>query len=185
MLLLDGFDETSDRFSSTSLSEALRQLSPLYSTRSPTIISSRPTYLAEGFGFEGTIAQLRNETVESSGAESSDSSVTQLLDRLPSRLGGRGADEWVRDKLPNFRVARIDPLSQEAINSYLRHRNNDFRRTIGIDSDAVLDFVQRTYDLSDLTSRPLLLDMIAETLQSFPVEMLSKRMGLFDIYEAY
>jgi len=91
----------------------------------------------------------------------------------------------VRDKLPNFRVARIDPLSQEAINSYLRHRNNDFRRTIGIDSDAVLDFVQRTYDLSDLTSRPLLLDMIAETLQSFPVEMLSKRMGLFDIYEAY
>jgi len=80
-------------------------------------------------------------------------------------------------KRPNFEIIHIEPLSQKQIIAFLKKRvPGDWKR--------FSEIIENTYDLKNLSTRPVLLEMICDTLPSF-ISQRMKEINSFDLYDQY
>ncbi|HEX8745135.1 MAG TPA: restriction endonuclease [Thermoleophilaceae bacterium] len=169
-LLLDGFDEMVER------SDAARRLDLFYAlldvlrSPSPTVITSRPSYFVERGELDKLLATLREYEAEiTAPAVPAHGGAFAAADRLRRKLvdrrrgtrspsaGTDGLDERA------VQVIRLLPLDRERLEMFIQHRSDELEQR-GTSPDQLMAFIDRTYDLMDLATRPLLLDLVIESV---------------------
>lgn len=84
-------------------------------------------------------------------------------------------------------VVNIQPLDAEKIREYIRRKFGSVEGGFHYSVEDTMAFIARTYDLSDLASRPLLLRMIVDTIMEGAVDVtdLTLQFGPSALYELY
>ncbi len=193
LLLLDGFDEMLSRSDLSSRQHLIREILPLMTTSSPTILSCRPTFFGSATEFREASRRMAAddrplELTTSSGLyyepPSAVEKMLDLADRLHERLHarrftGRGADT---------RPIQLNllPLSRSNVRDYLERRKSELESK-GVEPQSVERFLYRVYDLKDLMTRPLLLKMIVDTLIVGGIDVSDEtlQIGPAGLYEVY
>lgn len=167
-LLLDGFDEMVDRSDANRRLELFNDLVPLLRSRSPVILTSRPSYMVERGELERLISKLRAEESSMPSAISGGSynkvSAEHLRQQLFERMRESRRHQGSHQQLDPRRVevVRLQALDREQVVEFVgRHADNLAR--VGASVAELIEFIDRTYDLTDLATRPMLLRMIVET----------------------
>ena len=181
LLLMDGFDEIN---TSATARERLRYidfLAPLLESGSPCIISTRPTYFLAAYEmndlFKKRYASFgRIEGLEETGLNL-DSLLTSLNLAPPLKLtyGDLG------------RFIAIKQLDEAGIIAYLRNREDALRAATGLGIEKIKFHLDDIYDLEDLMTRPLLLQMIVETILAGRVDIVAENstLGPSKLYDIY
>ena len=96
---------------------------------------------------------------------------------IPQRGNVRAADFC--------RTITIEGLSQASVLQYLENRRTELQAATGKEPADVLRSLSKTYDLDDLMSRPLLLEMITETLVKKILTLDTQSVGPAMLYQNY
>lgn len=179
LILLDGFDEISLKAGPEERAEYLRRISPLLFGRSPAVLSSRPSYFLTRHEYQTSLHQLTGAGI----------GVTrdQELRRISQRLAGEHAPaELRRAKEAAFSAYSLRPLDEERVLGYLESFGPDFDAA-GVTTNEVIAFINRVYDLRDLVSRPIILQMLVSMVIARDVDVTGNTLtlGPADLYELY
>lgn len=191
-LLLDGFDEMVDRSDAGRRLELFHALVPLLRSRSPVILTSRPSYLVERGELEALLRELRAEEGSIPSPVSGGAHNKVVAERLRRKLFEqmressrlRGSDQSLN--ADGVEVVRLQPLDREQVEAFIgRHR--DQLAEVGATVPGLLAFIDRTYDLTDLATRPMLLRLIVETVVIGGLDLsdTSTHYGASGLYEVY
>jgi RNA polymerase sigma factor (sigma-70 family) len=135
VLILDGFDEMSARVSPFITASNFHELSKCVTGQAKVILTCRTHYFKSRTEEE--------EVILGGGQDLASESARELYWDLISRKG--------------FRIAYLRPFSLLQIESYLQlRRPSDFRQA--------LERIRDTYNLLELSQRPMLLEMIVKSL---------------------
>lgn len=190
--LLDGFDEITLRADRNTRADLLRKISPLLFGPCPAVLSSRPSYFVNAEEYLRSLEELRNAhnlqlgTPHAPYTKLSEPNValSSFVDSLRRRYQ---RPDLARQRKPAYVVYAIELLTAEQIADYLSRSSSLFEEAGIGDWRAVLDFVMSVYDLSDLTTRPILLDTIVATVLAGVINVRDRSIafGPSDLYEAY
>jgi hypothetical protein len=191
-LLLDGFDEMVDRSDARRRLELFHELVPLFRSRSPVILTSRPSYLVERGELETLIKEIGAEeaSIPSPVVGGPHSKVVveqlrrQLFEQVRESSRRRGIDQALNAS--RVGVVRLQPLDREQVEAFIGRRGDQLAE-VGATADDLLAFIDRTYDLTDLATRPMLLRLIVETVVSGGLDLTDTSTnygasGLYDVY---
>ena len=192
-VLLDGFDEMADRSDAGSRAELFHLLLPLLQSPSPTALTSRPSYFVEPGELHALVALLRrHEARFQAPALIGDGGTSMTADHVRRHLVHRhreatvtpGAHQALDSR--RLRVVRLLPLNRERIKAFVE-KHADALLTARTTPEAIMAFVDRTYDLSDLATRPLLLALIIDTVLADGVDIHDPglQFGPSGLYEMY
>ena len=86
----------------------------------------------------------------------------------------------------HVRVVRLEPLDRTRVEEFVRSHADDLAGA-ATTPDAVMGFIDRTYDLTDLATRPLLLTLIVDSvlLGGLDVDDAAVQFGPSGLYEIY
>ena len=192
LLLIDGFDEVAHQVDLKTRRTYLAALSALFNTPSHTIMTCRPTFFIGSEEYDSLIAEvLEDEHTKLERPASRELQVDRsaAVQRMTTDLIRSQQSRRNLAPIRALNVGRIEllPFSPEQIDAYLARRNEEFQKALGVDWNAVKDFLIAVYDIRDLMTRPILLDMIVRTVLSGEIDVLDKtqRIGAAEIYEAY
>lgn len=191
-VLLDGFDEMAERSDAVRRTELFHELLPVLRSRSPSILTSRPSYFVEYGEVQQLMAALRDHEERITRPGTDDPGKPAAADRLRRRLVARhrevapgiAAHEQVDDY--SVDVVRLRRLQPEQVKDYVRARGPELVQ-INATPEALLSFIRRTYDLTDLASRPMLLALIFDSVieGGLDVHDETAQLGPSGLYEAY
>ena len=195
VVLLDGFDEIDSSSDVNRRRAAFLRLSPLI-TQNPgvTIITCRPQFFVSIEEYNSLLVEIESSQPRPllSTIIPDEASVSGFLNQLAEvnrSLRGRFVNGQRFDSLASdaFGKIKLNPLSDRRIEIYLDHLDVRFRKELGVDSKFVLDFLRKVYDLSDLIKRPLLLEMVMETLFTRRLDIKDKdaHVNTARLYEIY
>ena len=191
-LLLDGFDEMVDRSDAARRLELFQALIPLLRSPSPVMLTSRPSYLVERGELNALLAELRTSD-ESTPARIAGGTHTKVsAERLRRELYEQmrednrynGGDEPLDAK--QVRVVRLQSLDQPQVEEFVARHSSDLE-AVGSSVSDVTDFIDRTYDLGDLATRPMLLRLIVKTVVIGGLDLTDTgtQYGASGLYEMY
>jgi HEAT repeat protein len=132
LLILDGFDEMASRGNYRVTLRNFRELNRSALGRAKIILSCRSHYFTD-----------QREVQRFLGRSSLSEVVPVSYTELYREIAGR----------PNFLIAYLQEFEPDQVRAYLRHR-------CGALADRVSGFIASTYNLEELSRRPVLLDMI-------------------------
>lgn len=190
LLLLDGFDEIAVQPTARERAGFIRRLAPLFFGPSASILTTRPSYFASNQEYTKFLRQADNarglatERTNPARGILGPQSTKLLTDLRQGRARGRGDSapaEWSCD------THILQPLDTTQVREYIRRLEGDFSR-IGIHNpEDVLRFLDEVYDLSDLVTRPILLQMIVETILSGTINVYkpTESISPAELYEVY
>lgn len=191
-LLLDGFDEMVDRSDSARRLELFHGLLPLLRSRSPVLLTSRPSYLVERGELRNLLASLRDEPESGPTPVVGGPHDKVVAERLRHKLfekmqdgGGRhGAEAMLNPDL--VRVVRLKSLDWVQVKEFVARHADDLAQVDASPAD-LLSFIERTYDLTDLATRPMLLRLIVSTVVFGAIDLAdtSTQYGASELYEMY
>jgi hypothetical protein len=153
LLLLDGFDEMTDRSDAETLIDAFNQIYVFAALNAKVLLTCRSNFFRS---HADIIGLLKRFSITIPLQEES-----QLLE-LPLKDHGK--------------VLYLEKLSPAQIREFIEKR-------FGAKADEMLAAIQRIHDLSDLSTRPVLLDMIVSTLPE--LEKAKSRINSAALYEHY
>lgn len=190
-VLLDGFDEMVERSDADRRAELFNALVPIIRSASPSVVTSRPSYFVERDELESLVAFLRDREVALTEPEHP-TGVPGIADRLRRRLVARhrevrpGANAYQLIDTRTVRAVRLLPLDRERVEAFLAGREDELQ-AVGASSEEVLRFIDLTYDLTDLATRPLLLTLILESVLEggLKVDDTGAQLGPAGLYEVY
>lgn len=175
LLLLDGFDEMGKQSNETARMNFFSVLTPLFVAEGRYVVTCRPSYFVSADEMHRVFGQLdaispRTLTL----LRHPESAVAQ--DRRKSFAAFESAaQEWTLERSqiralgPNdIRYARLAPFTSDDIDTYLKLRESDILSTRHKTWESVRSKIRSTYDLEDLAGRPILLNLIVETLPTIP-----------------
>jgi hypothetical protein len=183
VILLDGFDEITLRASADTRERLLATLSPLLFGQSPAILTSRPSYFAS----LGEYAELLERM--SAGRPRPD----------PAAPDEKRIDRHVGDLLDLYRVSlpktpvratastyKLDKLAEPQIHQFLELVAPELAQ-VDTTPDGLYKFLAGVYDLSELISRPIILDMAVASTMRGVIKPGQKTLedGPAGLYEAY
>lgn len=192
-LLFDGFDEMIDRSDPERRLDLFGQLMPALRSDSPVILTSRPSFLVGRDELDGLLAGLRaHEAAISGPIYGNVPHGRAVANRLRRRLVEahrevRPLPEAAQPLNPReVQVVRLRPLDGTRIKEFLDRRAPQLERA-GTSVEALVDFIERTYDLADLASRPMLLELILDTVLIGKVDPddTDTKFGPSGLYEIY
>jgi hypothetical protein len=191
-LLLDGFDEMVDRSDSARRLELFHALLPLLRSRSPVLLTSRPSYLVERGELKVMLSALRDEAVSGpapiAGGPRSKVAAEELRRKLFETMqdegGRRSADLIVNPDL--VRVVRLKSLDSVQVEEFVARHSDDLAK-VNASPAELLSFIERTYDLTDLATRPMLLRLILSTVVIGGIDLsdTGTQYGPSGLYEMY
>jgi Restriction endonuclease/NACHT domain len=191
-LLLDGFDEMVDRSDMGRRLELFHTLMPLFHSRSPVVLSSRPSYLVERGELEALLNVLQAEERSIPSPVSGGAHNKVVAEHLRRKLfeqvreGGRRRVANRPLNAGRVEVVRLQPLDRAQVEEYISRREDQLAEIDATTSD-LLAFIDRTYDLADLATRPMLLRLIVETVLIGGLDLsdTSTHYGASGLYELY
>lgn len=181
VIILDGFDEIHTGATASDRAKFLKLLLPLLASKSPCIISTRPTYFDSFREMKTQLAALLAPTSRFERLDNPPVDLSMLLRRLdiekPDNLDTR--------ELLN--TVAIKPLSPDDIRRYLQHFREKIISATGNDENFLIDFLYQIYDLQDLLRRPLLLHMILVSIVEggLDIARTDRSIGPSTLYEMY
>jgi len=192
-ILLDGFDEMLDRSDANRRLALFHELMPVLRSRSPAILTSRPSYLVERGELDEMLSSLREQEAAITTPPRAGGAYTVAgANRLRQRLVARhrevrpvpGADEAL--DLRDLQVVRLLPLDDAQVEEFVA-RHSDELAEAGASVPDLLAFIKRTYDLSDLSTRPMLLNLIISSvvIGGLDISDTSSQYGASGLYEIY
>jgi len=135
LLVLDGFDEMADKADRKTLIDCLGQIHLLAALQTKIVLTCRSNF----FQSHTDIVELfRQIAVELPAEDESQPPMRVSLER-------RG------------RTLHVERLNPQQIEQFVRNRAGD-------EADAILQKIRTVHDLTDLSTRPVLLDMIVSTI---------------------
>lgn len=194
VVLLDGFDEMVAKADADRRVRLLLELSPLLYGKSLAVITCRPSFfVSEAEYNEATevlrLASERTPLNIGQGAPDEPIQNRQVIDILRDRLVRRYSSPTLPEGtiLAPPRTYLLQTLSSEMILEFLKSHERELLDTVGISASYLFDRLVEIYDLRDLMKRPLVLDMIVETVRSGAIDIADPnlRMGASSLYEAY
>ena len=193
VILLDGFDEMVDRSDAKRRVELFHDLLPLFHCQSPTILTSRPSYFVERGELDGLLANLRHHEIHL-GAERrpGHSRSVNRADELRRTLVERHREVLPKTRTYDgldprrLRVVQLLPLDRARIEKYIQGHSEDLRR-VRTTPQELQAFVDDTYDLTEIATRPLLLTLIVDSvlIGGLAVRDAGTSFGPSALYEAY
>ena len=183
LILLDGFDEITLQASAATRERMLGDISPLLFNHSPAILTSRPSYFASLDEYRALLSRMR------SGRPKVDSAAPDLerIDRRAARLVDRYRDQGPTAAVDATAITyKLNPLSSEQIDLFLQLAAPDLADA-GTTPQEVRRFLDGVYDLSDLISRPIILDMAVRSTVDGLIKPSQKTLedgpaGLYELY---
>ncbi len=191
-LLLDGFDEMVDRSDAARRLELFHTLLPLLRSHSPVVLTSRPSYLVEQGELEALVAELSSEHKRPPRAIKGGSHSKVVAETLRRKLSEdiQEADRRPRSQetldARQVRVLRLKKLDWPQVEEFVA-LHADALADISVSAPEVLAFIDRTYDLTDLATRPMLLRLIVSTVVLGGIDLgdTSRHYGASGLYEMY
>jgi uncharacterized protein YjbI with pentapeptide repeats len=169
VLILDGLDEVATHASQEERFRLFARVMRIAQGANHLLITSRPTYFNNLTELNGLIRELTSRDFRAAAAhrrgERKTGRAAEISDRLQVLSRGGGASGSYRLFNPwNTRLFYILPFSEEDIVNYLAGFEAEFRAIHGLTVREVFDFLSGIYDLTDLITRPLLLEMLVELI---------------------
>lgn len=192
-VFFDGFDEMVERSDAERRLDLFAALLPVLRSKSPTVLTSRPSYFVELGELEGMLRMLRQGEADASVLpKRGERDRVSETDRLSRELVDihREARPTPDAHFPlnprNVRVLSLRSLDSGQILEFLERHAGELRKA-SVSPEAVMEFIERTYDLSDLASRPLLLTFIITliVIRELDVEDSETQFGASGLYEIY
>lgn len=192
-IFFDGFDEMVERSDARRRLDLFAALLPVLRSKSPTVLTSRPSYFVELGELEMMLTMLRRQEAEIAVLpKRGELEQVSKTDRLSRELvdihreARPKPDAYFPLNPRNVRVLGLRALDSEQIEEFLERRAGQLREA-GTSPQAVMSFIARTYDLSDLASRPLLLTFIITlvVIRELDVEDSETQFGASGLYEIY
>ena len=155
LLVLDGFDEMADKCDEQTLVDCFAQIYLLASLNAKILLTCRSNFFRSHLD---AIELLKRFSINVPFVEEAEERVAEL----PFEHHGR--------------ILYVQKFSEEQIRQYIKKR-------LGTDAESIVSAIQSIHDLSDLSTRPVLLDMILTTLP----ELISKEKPINSaaLYEHY
>jgi len=154
LLLLDGFDEMSDTSEKEALIDCFNQIYILAGLNAKILLTCRSNFFRS---HSDVIELLKHFSINIPLSENTDDIV-----QLPFKDHGR--------------VLYIEKLTKTQIHEFIAKR-------FGSDAESILKEIESIHDLSDLSTRPVLLDMILTTLPE--LSKVKKNINSAALYEHY
>lgn len=179
-ILLDGFDEIYSGADAHDRASYLDFLRPLLKTKSPVVLSSRPTFFDS---FNDLISSARKLLAKE-----------DRLERLPSfgldptRIAEVfGAELNLSLRRSDFaNVMLINQLTAEKIREAIKMKTGQIKKHLSMTAEEFEERLYEIYDLEDLMTRPLLLDMVLKTMATGIIDIKSqKTVGASTLYDVY
>lgn len=196
LLLLDGFDEMVSHADLQSRNENFLILSKLIATKSPAVLTCRPSYFISEEEISKYIKYLTGKEMPmalSSKLSKSKSLITKAA--LAAKIKLRIRSKIDRDELRTINpfsdqgsiIVHLSEFSSDQINTYLQNHDQSFQEVHGKGWEFIRDLLSSIYDLSDLMSRPILLMIIKETVLTGQIDLEDAHLTLgpstlYDIY---
>jgi len=158
VVLLDGFDEIHTGATARERGGYLKHLLSLLASPSPCILSTRPTYFNSFREMNEAFNHLLDPKATFERLDKSPIDPNHLLKRLD--ISGRKtlSTSSLRTTL------QLLPLTRDRVLAYLKNCEAELVAKTGTDIESTLTFLEQIYDIRDLMSRPLLLNMIVVTI---------------------
>lgn len=155
LLVLDGFDEMADRSDKQTLVDCFNQIYLLANLNAKIILTCRSNFF---HSHSDVIELLKNYSIDIPISDSNGQQVVHFTFEHKARL------------------LNTEKLNQDQIRQFIRNR-------FGADAESMFDLIESIHDLSDLSTRPVLLDMILTTLPELRDK--KKRINSAALYEYY
>lgn len=179
-VLLDGFDEIYSGANASDRATYLDFLRPLLKTKSPVILSSRPTFFDS---FEDLISAARKLLAREDQIERLPKFGLDAT-RIAEAFGAELNQSIHRSDFAH--VMLIMQLDANKISEAIEKKGNQIRETLNMSPAEFEERLYEIYDLEDLMTRPLLLDMILKTMSTGVIDIKSqKTVGASTLYDVY
>lgn len=155
LILLDGFDELTLQASAATRERMLSGISPLLFAPSPAILTSRPSYFASLDEYRTMLSRMRVGRPAPDPGAPDQQRIERHVSRLVDRYRAKGPKAPVEAQVVTY---ELDPLRSDQIDKFLDHAAPELDAA-GTTPQEVRRFLDSVYDLSDLISRPIILDM--------------------------
>ncbi|HTO63940.1 MAG TPA: restriction endonuclease [Bradyrhizobium sp.] len=180
LILLDGFDEIETGAIAIERAAHLKRLAPLISSLSPCVVSTRPTYFESFDEMSEALTRNLGKTPKFEGLDAIKRDIPALL----RTLGIVNRHTVPSEALSN--VLSISQLSYAKISEYLQKHETELNQKTKLSSAKIKEFLYRIYDLEDLMTRPLLLQMVVATILQGTVRVSqTKSIGPATLYNLY
>jgi hypothetical protein len=190
-LLLDGFDEMGERSDAARRLDLFGMLVPLLMSPCPVLLTSRPSHFVERGELNRLLSTLLDAETKVGARRQSRGAASATADHLRSELVNRfretrpGRTAAARLVTQSATVYRLRPLTKTQIKDFVSARQADLRKA-GSSPAAVVRFIERTYDLTDLATRPMLLAFIVESVIIGALDPnRSEELGAAGLYDNY
>lgn len=161
-VILDGFDEMVARVDKSRRRESFEMIARLAQYPTKVLVTGRLGYFPELL-----------EMCEIFGRDLGADSYQQLERNLRRYLGTR----------PEFEILRVNPLSNDQIDKILQSYGDHFVQNEFCTWKEIKALIDEVYDLRDLASRPILLDLIIRTLPQ--IRRTETSIDIAKIYQLY
>ncbi|MCR9066886.1 MAG: restriction endonuclease, partial [Cytophagales bacterium] len=194
VLLLDGFDEISIESNEKKRALQIANISPLLASASKSVISCRPSYFVSSEEFNEIVDRRFEDLVDDEnghiqGKNNVAEGVGDIYKQIRETVVGKisNADQYKRIKVNQYQVMNLVYLDKPKIMSYLQNFSNEFSSKLKASPKEVYEYLKKVYDITDLMRRPIILNMIVETLLTgrLDVKDTSMKVGPSAIYEIY
>jgi len=194
VIFLDGLDEMLTQSDRRQRAEQFVMLSPLFGLKSPVIFTCRPSYFVAATEYQAAIAAIldRNTMLRPTGRklgvlEEKSHSYKDVKHHLDSLF----IDQIDIHSIQYHQSVTIEleAFDDSRINKFLANNEERFRACSAgkVGWTDVRTFLDGVYDLSDLMKRPILLDMITETVIRGGIDIGNRnlKLGPTSLYEIY
>lgn len=180
LLLLDGFDEIYSGATAQERAGYLDFLRPILKSKSPIVLSSRPTFFQS---FDDLMRSIYKLNVKEDSIERlPDFGID--VDKIARVFGSEVNKSFRRRDFA--KVLEVKQLDKLQIRNSIAKQSEIITRNVGMSVDEFEAYLYGIYDLEDLMTRPLLLDMILSTMATGAVDIRSAKTvtsaTLYDIY---
>lgn len=195
-LILDGFDEVAANASEEERMRLFSRAMRIAARGQSVLLTSRPAYF-DNYGelvglIEGLIARDHAAVHRIDGQVLRRDSLAQtILDKQQaialSKLSPRSFPQFSSDATE---MLVVNPLDKSDIIRFLSPYKNILKMHYGKSPEQIYNFLTGIYDLTDLLTRPLLIDMFLDLLKARAVDLSSPDMqigpaGLYSLYINY
>ena len=183
-LFLDGFDEIHTASTDEERAMSFMQFAKLMKGETPIIITSRPTYFASA----NEINELNNRLFYF--ADSSLKKIYKAPDQreqIQRFLEKKNESNRAVLSDKNYGILEISAFSGDKILEYLTNQRELLLNTVGLDENEVYATLRNIYDIEDLISRPVILNLMVEMITSGLITLSDETAitGASEIYEIH
>jgi len=168
LLLLDGFDEMGQRIDSKVRFENFENLIPIISASPKTILTCRPAYFVSDDELFSIVKHYSNDFAPGHHDPNLSEKLSGYGDFIKQARHWSSSDE--KFSISGTDSVTILPFTKNDVVQYVTNYFSCKRIKSGPINSAkeILKRIKQTYDLQDLSKRPILLNLIVETLPLIP-----------------